>query len=484
MGLQVLSESDFPSGQIPAKPTGRKEKLSATLPNWLQCEGVTTRFGNQRHCMFRFIFTATVTGLLVGIGLLGHAEQDHAARGHAEQGKNQQEPKVKAPRSIDEMVAEQVEKMRERLRSGTVNERSAAAKGLGMRGAAAKDAVPELIAQMKNSAITDEGVSLWVTLSRAIVDIGESSIPMLQASLQTDDLNTYRGVVGALQLLNADLSKSAPLLIEHLESRPAEYRVTTLFALVLADQAARPAIPRMIELLDDKNFHVQYASCQVLAAIGPDAKAAIPKLAFRLNKGLTSVRGHAALALGSIGPPHPNSATEIDVVAALIESLSDYSNPVRDRVLVALREIGTAVGPKAADEIQQLVVAGNNRIQASVTLWHVSDRKELPVETLIELATGNEVELEAINALGELGSGAAAAVDILILKLSSADVSIQIAAASALGEIGPAAATAIPGLSLLVTHFDSELRRAAKEALAKIGKGETAPSAADQTDEN
>jgi HEAT repeat protein len=78
-----------------------------------------------------------------------------------------------------------------------------------------------------------------------------------------------------------------------------------------------PAVPALIETLNDRDPKVRAAAAMALARIGSQAKAAVPALIKALKDKDPDVRREAARALGQMGP----AAQE--AVPALLEALRD-----------------------------------------------------------------------------------------------------------------------------------------------------------------
>lgn len=72
-----------------------------------------------------------------------------------------------------------------------------------------------------------------------------------------------------------------------------------------ADALARigePAVPMLVETLNDRDPHARAQSARALALMGPKAQAAVPQLILSLDDADEHVRRGAARALGQIGP--------------------------------------------------------------------------------------------------------------------------------------------------------------------------------------
>src|ERR1700751_382354 len=106
----------------------------------------------------------------------------------------------------------------------------------------------------------------------------------------------------------------------------------------------KAAVPGLIKLLEDGNTFVQGHAAHALGRIGPSAKEAVPALAKALSSKEISVAEAAALALGRMGEA---------AVPALGEALQKGKGPVRSLAATALKGIGkpaakTAVAPLIA----------------------------------------------------------------------------------------------------------------------------------------
>src|SRR4051794_20593535 len=95
-------------------------------------------------------------------------------------------------------------------------------------------------------------------------------------------------------------------LIQDLKSDDAHVRVNAIVSLGFLGDKAVPAIPRLIQALEDKDDQVKREASRALARIGPPAAAA---LADALSSDIESVRFGAASALVAIGKTHKSSSS-------------------------------------------------------------------------------------------------------------------------------------------------------------------------------
>lgn len=205
------------------------------------------------------------------------------------------------------------------------------------------------------------------------------------------------------------------------------------------------AVPALINVLEEGSPFARGHAAHALGRIGPKAEKAIPELAKTLMRdgklmGTESVpASEAAIALGKIGQAS---------VPALIDALKSDNEHVRGLAAGALKEIGPA----------------KNAVPALITALKKSKGAATVDRLLI------------IDALGRMGPAAKEAVPVLLDartkegKPSGVDISVAVA----LGNIGPHAKEGVAWLSDLMKKKDTEvgpLRMHALEALGKMGTG-------------
>ena len=90
---------------------------------------------------------------------------------------------------------------------------------------------------------------------------------------------------------------------------------------------ARPAVPRMAELLGEGDGRQRYQVAMALERLGPDARAAVPALAAQVEKGLEPISPHPVLAaLGKVGPDAGEAVSEGAVSRR--DAVSPVSSPM------------------------------------------------------------------------------------------------------------------------------------------------------------
>jgi HEAT repeat protein len=280
-------------------------------------------------------------------------------------------------------------------------------------------------------------------------------------------------------------------------------RVYAALALWRIDSRQPEPVRVLVEVWTGKPSQAQYLAAEVLGLMGPAAKAAIPALVKSVKTededetGI--VRSSAAEALGRIG------AGTTEVVPTLMAALKDRR--LRWAAAEALGRLG-ATAKVAVPALVKLMEDSNGRVQAALALWRIQQRPEA-IAALVAALKEDKSTFPA-RALGEIGSGAKAAVPALRQALKQKNAALRAAAAQALwrisrdrqvievlldvlghwdggaqqtairtlGEIGPAAKAALPLLLPRMKDEDRRTRHLVAEALEKIEPGVLRRSAA------
>ena len=227
------------------------------------------------------------------------------------------------------------------------------------------------------------------------------------------DLNTRVLAACGLARLDSTTAETVlPVLVEGLRSADVAHRVYAAFACRCLGPLAAPAVPNLIELLEDDDEFVVQHSIQALEAIGHASAGAVSGLAGLLDgislesSGIRLVHAcTAAAALGAIGP------AAHEAIPALQQCLDlDGSEDG------LLREV---------------------QLSAAEAIWQVSGDTQAPLRVATKM-------------LGDDESGN------------------RCRAAELLGNLGPVARPAIADLQRLLNDNEEVVRRYATEALMQI----------------
>lgn len=240
------------------------------------------------------------------------------------------------------------------LRSESPKTRYGAAKDLGKRGADARAALPALLELLGD---TEPWVAEEAARSLARIGIGPRQVDAVARRMA----EAAPGLAAVLSEALADAGAPAfPAVSKLLDRSSARVRTQALATLGRLGRHAAPAIPKLVELANDKHPGVsrgaaealrrlapwsggvvdelldllrfapeertRWLAARVLAGAGPAAKAAIPHLEELIREGTPQLKQAAAEALRLIDvvdaterapPPHPNlrKPHKVDVTA-------------------------------------------------------------------------------------------------------------------------------------------------------------------------
>jgi len=262
--------------------------------------------------------------------------------------------------------------------------RAAAAQTLGRIGPDARQSTPEL-----QPLILDKDAAVRTETVRALGRIGkETSVPTLIELLRSNIADVREAAFDALGEMGPAAKASLPALAEILrgpdtaadtanngfyggfyaggpkmdalqtvcwmselpEASNAIIAATSVFrgkgekglspALVFEAMGpnAKPAVPALIGLLQEKSGNTQGYAARALGAIGPAAAEAIPALAGLLEDKNQFARVSAAEALGRLGP---------SAVRTLVQALQSKDWLVRAKAIQGLGALGSAAAPAA-----------------------------------------------------------------------------------------------------------------------------------------
>ncbi len=151
-----------------------------------------------------------------------------------------------------------------------------------------------------------------------------------------------RGEEAMPVLLNALCSEAAARLEANLANEHTNpSQLDAVFAL---SAIGRPAVPHMVELLDENDWWVRAAAADVLGDLGTAASDTVPHLTCALDDEAEWVRRNAVEALGNIGP------AAAEAVPALSRRLRDCESWIRHNAALSLAKIG----PAAAEAVPAL----------------------------------------------------------------------------------------------------------------------------------
>lgn len=337
---------------------------------------------------------------------------------------------------------------------------------MGPKAVGATDALMKLLGDVQAHPDTQQRVC--TNAATALAAMGQPTVDSIVSKLKESKTpSEYHVYALAIQAIGDPAKESAGFLIEKME---AGYKIEiTMYALSALGKEAVPAVPYFIDVLGDKNFHVQCMACDSLAAVAEYQRPtdpAVKKILELLSEGVGSTRRHAAMCLGEIGP-----VDGVEIVKPLLAAARDRIDPVRDAALVALGQFG----PEAKSGLAELktMLADKkytNQVNAARSVWLISGDGKDSVAKLIGLTEKTDYQLEAVDVLAEMKSEASAAIPTLTEMLESPDPDIRMQSVRAIGLIGSTEKDVLAAVRKVVKDDDADVARAAKKALSLLKK--------------
>jgi HEAT repeat protein len=314
----------------------------------------------------------------------------------------------------------------------------------------------------------------------------------------------------ALKEFRPDAVPAIPDLLEMLDDRSKSFRELAGSILANMGPAAKSAAPALIRMLKEKTARSPEVVIDILGHINPDPREAVPLLTALMHDPKQGYQ--AVIALGQMGPPAK------EAVPNLIKALEDpevdafavfalcaiHASP--KTVLPALRRTIRAGRAKERLDVSVIREVGNFGEDAVPLLIEFLDEKDpswrqTSAEVLGELGPKakqgvpallkalrdheRDIPVEAARALWQIDRNLAGVpvlaefIRVGTVSGSVRDLSIALNAARLLGNIGPAAKSALPQLEQAASYDFVELRKAAAEAIGKIA-GKSAPDPRDR----
>lgn len=225
-----------------------------------------------------------------------------------------------------------------------------------------------------------------------------------------------------------------------------------------------PALPALVEAVEEKNRNVRLFAIKALEGMRSDARSAVPVL-LKAMKNEDGVTRRYALEAARFIDSHAKG-----YVPALIDALKDENT--RYLATMRLRETGIVEAAKPAIPALLEELRDQNddlRLNALRTLISIGPEKQgvRAVSRLLQDKDFN-TRREAFSYLQSLGPDSKEAVPALIAVLKAPIDGFTRAAVVTLAKIGPDAKEAVPELTRLLRGDNDNLRQSAKDALDQI----------------
>ncbi len=183
---------------------------------------------------------------------------------------------------------------------------AAAARKLGLIGAAAKGSVPSLLKTLSAAE--------WWARAEAAEALGKigpaagGAVEPLVRALADESARVRLEVSRALAAIGPPPRASLPALVTALGAAELRVRIGAARALGRMGPAAKDAVPDLVAALDGEEWYFRCAAIWALGEIGPAARKAVPALEKALEDRDKDVREEARKALKKIGGGAPSPA--------------------------------------------------------------------------------------------------------------------------------------------------------------------------------
>jgi len=277
--------------------------------------------------------------------------------------------------------------------------RGRAASSLGRIGPAATPAIPALLKTLRDTTFQVR-VEAAIAITKIESRQASAVLPVLKESILLDDSRFSRlqhEALEAVQTLGASAALLGPALISKLSEPPNRenfsLQLDAARTLARVDEAnAQIGVEKLIELLPDREriaWHRRIHAIQALVELGSIAKPAVPSLLGLMNDKSPEVAALAAVSSIKLDPMRSNKAW------AFLRASMTLTKPVKD-----------------------LNRQRRRLIQQSVKALEGEDNKEITVAFLPELIVLLEVpechvQLSIVYLLGGLGPSATPAIPVL-----------------------------------------------------------------------
>ncbi len=298
----------------------------------------------------------------------------------------------------------------------------------------------------------------------ALKEIGEAGVPYLKPLIESgDELEVIRGC-SALKEMSAGGKIYLPLFEKYLRAGDSVRRKRALYALQGVGLDAVELVDLIVEALDDPDLNVQCMACRVLENLGPEAMPAEQTLLRLLKEGVPSVRGWAAIVLGSIGP-----TDSTDTAQLLAENLKSPLQIEKQRTLLGISHLGPEAST-VAESVREVMNKTQNHVMphAAFALWKVTGNADESLEVFKGLLDHPSYRHDSIEFVGKMQQEGAPLVGDLAALLKDSEPGIRELAIVALGNIGAPAAEVSAQIETTLTDEDPLIRYYAKAALKQI----------------
>lgn len=293
-------------------------------------------------------------------------------------------------------------------------------------------------------------------LLRALAASGDDPYPWLEAIAE----------------LGLPAAEGLPVLVPLLDDDRVAVRCRAARALAGYGSGARPAVARLVRVVDDPTTpdDLVLEAVAALAAIGSPTPEVVRSLVDRLKDSDGPGPGLKLRVLDAVGALGPAARAARPVLA---KSLDDRDTAVQHAAYSALGELEAAERP-SPDRLNQIERAGQileGGYATFVAIQEAGPAAKHCIPPLVTIATGRPgyPAAMATQTLGQIGAADPRAVEALLVVVGSGDPFLADLAARSLARIDPLAGASVGILSTALRHPSPRVRREAARTLKRFG---------------
>ncbi len=352
--------------------------------------------------------------------------------------------------------------LRKALKHEWAGDRTAAAHVLGRLGPDAKDALADLLEMARRDKLPGNRVHAFVVLPH-LQPPREDIRALLNDAL--DDPYPLVRLAAADWLWHLDPSDARPVKVVADALKDQICVSHALRTLVHHRDAASPAFPAVVELMNQKSAFFRAAAIQAVDELGADSKEFRQMLMAALGDSDDGVKLNAARALHRVGV---EKKAAVDAVTKILAKGDTYFRP---QAFSALTEFGPSA-KDAVPTLERLMPAANPvvlRVRWIETLIAIDPNLMDKWRPDLDEAFEKQRYVQAAWLLARHYPKESKYVEFLIEQLqNSVNPAQRMAAAASLANGGAWAGPAVPALRQTLEDSNHELRFLAATALAKL----------------
>lgn len=284
--------------------------------------------------------------------------------------------------------------------------------------------------------------------------------------LKNKEPNVRCEAVAALAALSPDPKVVVPKLLEVLDDKDDDVRWQVYRSLTKMGVAA---VPPLCTALKDDDARIRSLAAKALARLDKKSRPAIPMLQHALKDKDKKVRIEVARALWDIDRQAQT------ILPVLIACLTDEDATVRLASVWALTVMDSAAKPAVPALLERLKERNTDvRVDAAWALWRIDRRAKVAIPVLVAAMKDNhyEARINIPSMLDQMRPDAVDVIPVFIELLKDRDASMRSNVASSLGSFGPKASAALPALLLALKDENAGVRQGAAWSLGRIATEE------------